>query len=138
MNATAHECRQYDDDWHPCPFPKTSKAASFNYRGRGWSASDVHDDDSCSITYADSTGNLHLIGCIVHCSAAAFLTCYFANEFRKSRARSRAMISQPRLRAATPKAVALSYAVRIVAMARDACSRTNTAGPRLQDTLWFR
>lgn len=138
MNATAHECRQYDEDWHPCRFPTTSKADSFNYRGRGWSASDVHSSSSCSITYAESTGSLHLIGCIVHCVAATLLTVYFAREFRKSRARTLAMLSTPRQRAATPKAVALSYAVRIVAMARDACSGADSNRPRLQDTLWFR
>ena len=80
-------CRQYDEDWHPCPFPYTSPSASFNYRDRGHDAE--FDDDSCSITYAASTGSLHFIGCVVHTSLSALATCYFFYEFRKSRGRTK-------------------------------------------------
>ena len=59
-----HTASQYDEDWHPCTFPYTSPSASFNYRNQGDNAE--FDDDSCSITYAASTGSLHFISCVVH------------------------------------------------------------------------
>lgn len=66
MNVT--ECTYYDDKFvetfKPCFFPYTTRAAAWNF--------DYDDDGSdvykCDVTYAQSTGNLHLLSCVIYFS----------------------------------------------------------------------
>jgi len=88
-NLTQFCSRPYSDAYHPCTFPFTSRASSFNLGG---------SSTACEVTYAESSGAFHLSSCIVHCVASTIISLCFLRLARDAitKRREREEASQPR------------------------------------------
>lgn len=65
-------CRSYSDDYHPCTFPFTSRASAFNLKG---------SSTACDVTYAESSGSLHTVSCVLHSVSATCIMACFLRQF---------------------------------------------------------
>jgi len=121
--------RPYSDAYHPCTFPFTSRASSFNLGG---------SSTACEVTYAESSGAFHLSSCIVHCVASTIISLCFLRLSHRAiiKRREREEASQPRSPTQAKSSRKIVMATR--SLSRGTSSDTGGArGPRVSTRTSF-